>query len=574
MQDKEIQDKASKWLKAPFDQETRKQVQYLMEHDDAELKESFYKELEFGTGGLRGLMGVGTNRMNIYTVGMATQGLANYLKKSFEVNDTIKVAIAHDSRNNSRLFAETTAAVLSANGIHVYLFNELRPTPMLSYAVREFKCQSGIVITASHNPKEYNGYKVYWNDGGQLVPPHDKNVIEEVRKVSIDGINYSKNDSLIEGVGFDFDKQYIAKVKSLSFQNYSANNGNDLSIVYTSIHGTGITVIPKVLEDFGFNNVHVLKSQAEPDGNFPTVIYPNPEEREALSLAIEKAKEIDADVIFGTDPDTDRVGMVVKHNNEYQILNGNQAGSLLVYYLLEQWKANNKLNGKQFVAKTIVTTDLIERIALGYNVDCYSTLTGFKYIADLIRIHEGSKEFIGGGEESYGYLVGDFVRDKDAVISTAILSEVAAWAKQQNKTLIDLLQDIYRQYGIFKEELISVTKKGISGAEEIQKIMDNFRADTPESIAEVKVLEYRDYQLGRIHNLANGVNTEITLPKSNVVQFLLEDGSLITARPSGTEPKIKFYLSVNDVLSEDDNFEEKDQTLKHRLDKLKQFLSH
>lgn len=571
MNDTAILDKAKQWTTSIFDTETQQQVQALISNNPNELKECFYKDLEFGTGGLRGIMGVGTNRMNVYTVGLATQGLANYLKQNS--SDNLSVAIAHDSRNNSRLFAEKSAAILSANGITVYLFDALRPTPMLSYAVRHFGCNAGIVITASHNPKEYNGYKVYWNDGGQLIPPHDKNVIAEVRKVAVSDIKFNENKSLIKNIGADFDKIYIDELKKLSCQRYFENNGSNLKIVYTSIHGTGITVIPEALNQFGFNQVTVVDEQIEPNGNFPTVVYPNPEEKEALSIAIKKAEAIDADIVFGTDPDTDRVGLVVKHNGNFEILNGNQAGTLLVYFLLNKWQKEEKLAGKEFVAKTIVTTQLIDKIAESYNTTCFNTLTGFKYIAELIKEHEGKLKFIGGGEESYGYLVGDAVRDKDAVISTLILTEVAAWAKEQDKTLIDILTDIYLEFGYYKEHLISITKKGISGAEEIAAMMEKFRNNSPKTINNSNVLEVRDYKTGKVINLKTGNITETGLPASNVIQFVLEDGSYITARPSGTEPKIKFYISVNQPLESVDKFNKVSKELNLKIENLTKFFS-
>jgi phosphoglucomutase len=572
MNQKELISRANIWTTEVFDAVTQKTAKNMIENNHEELQECFYKDLEFGTGGLRGIMGVGTNRINIYTVGLATQGLANYVKQSFKGEHT-SIAIAHDSRNNSRLFAEKSAEILSANGIKVYLFDSLRPTPMLSFAVRHYGCNAGIVITASHNPREYNGYKVYWDDGGQLVPPHDKNVITEVRKVSVADINFNANKTLIETVGEDFDQIYINKLKTLSCQQYFENEGSDLKIVFTSIHGTGITVVPEALSQFGFKAVTIVEEQAKPNGDFPTVVYPNPEEREALSIAIEKAKSIDADIVFGTDPDADRVGMVVKHKGEFEILNGNQAGTLLVYFLLKKWKEDGKLKGKEFIAKTIVTSQLIDKVSAGFNTKCFNTLTGFKYIAELIKEHEGKLQFIGGGEESYGYLAGDFVRDKDAVISTLLLSEVAAWSKEQNKTLIDILKEIYLAFGFYKEHLISITKKGISGAEEIAAMMEKFRTNTPETINNIKVVELRDYKLNTIKDITSGTISPTGLPSSNVIQFSLQDGSLITARPSGTEPKIKFYISVNSKLDSIEDYDIVNKELTTKIEQLSEFLS-
>jgi phosphoglucomutase len=555
-----IIEKATKWTQAPFDIDTQNTVQQLINSQESELDESFYKDLEFGTGGLRGIMGVGTNRINKYTIGQTTQGLANYIKQSFPGKE-LKVAIAHDSRNNSRFFSETAASVLSANGIKVFLFEDLRPTPELSFAVRELGCNAGIVITASHNPKEYNGYKVYWNDGGQLVPPHDNGVIQEVRKVEFNNIQFDEQNSNVEIIGEELDNKYLDRVASLSF-----NKSADLKIVFTSIHGTGITLVPKALAKVGFTYVSTVKEQDTPDGNFPTVDSPNPEERSALKLAIKKAIAVDADVVLGTDPDADRVGMVAKHNEEFVILNGNQSATLLVYYMLSQWKEAGKLDGKQFIAKTIVTTSLLDEIAESFGVTCVNTLTGFKYIAEEIRNQEGKMQFITGGEESYGYLAGDFVRDKDAVISTVLLCEVAAWAKQQGKSCIDLLSEIYTQFGMYRENLISVTKKGKSGAEDIAAMMQSFRNNPPAALGGSRVSVLMDYQESTSTNLSNNTSEAIKLPKSNVLQFLLDDGSKITARPSGTEPKIKFYFSLKAELSSADEYNAVAQSLDARID--------
>ncbi|WP_224997291.1 phospho-sugar mutase [Cesiribacter sp. SM1] len=544
----EVKDKAQAWLSSPaVDEQSKLQIrQWLDSNNENELTEAFYKDLEFGTGGLRGIMGVGSNRMNKYTVGLATQGLANYLKKCFP-DQQVKVAIAHDSRNNSRFFAETTADVFSANGIQVYLFESLRPTPELSFAIRHLGCQSGVVLTASHNPKEYNGYKAYWNDGAQLVPPHDKNVITEVGKLKdISEVNFNKNQQLISLIGKEVDEAYISKVVGLSVSPEAIKAQSDLKIVFTPIHGTGITLVPQVLQRMGFQNVHVVQEQAEPNGNFPTVEYPNPEEAEALSLALKKAKELDADILMGTDPDADRVGIAIKNNaGEWQLLNGNQTGALLIYYMLEAWKEKGKLNGRQYIVKTIVTTDLIDTMAEEYGVDCYNTLTGFKYIAGVIRELEGKKEFIAGGEESYGYLISDFVRDKDAVASCAMIAEMAAWAKNSGKGLYELLQEMYKRFGYYQESLVSVTKPGKSGAEEIQKMMSELRENPPQEVGGSPLAKIMDYEQGICWKPNEGEEERLDFPRSNVLQFLTEDGSKISARPSGTEPKIKFYVSVN-----------------------------
>ncbi|EMR03449.1 phospho-sugar mutase [Cesiribacter andamanensis] len=544
----EIKEKAKKWLNSPaVDADTKQQIQqWLDTNNEAELTEAFYKDLEFGTGGLRGIMGVGSNRMNKYTLGLATQGLANYLKKCYP-NQPIKVAIAHDSRNNSRFFAETTADIFSANGIQVYLFEELRPTPLLSFAIRYLGCQSGVVLTASHNPKEYNGYKAYWSDGAQLVPPHDKNVILEVNKLTdISEVNFQKNPQYISLIGKEVDEAYMREVLKLSVSPEAIRAQSDLKIVFTPIHGTGITLVPEVLRRMGFGQVHVVQEQAEPNGNFPTVEYPNPEEAEALSLGLKKARELDADLLMGTDPDADRVGIAIKNKaGEWQLLNGNQTGALLLYYLLEAWKEKGKLNGRQYIVKTIVTTDLIDRMAEHYGVDCYNTLTGFKYIAGVLRELEGKQEFIAGGEESYGYLISDFVRDKDAVASCAMIAEMAAWARHNGKGLWELLQEMYQRFGYYQEILISVTKPGKSGAEEIQKMMQELRQDPPLQIAGSPLKQLMDYELGVCRHPQENREDPLDFPRSNVLQFLTEDGSKISARPSGTEPKIKFYVSVN-----------------------------
>jgi len=563
-----VRDRARAWLSESYDEETRKQVKYMLEEDETELIEAFYKDLEFGTGGLRGIMGAGTNRMNIYTVGMATQGLCNYLMAQFNKLDQIKVAIAHDSRNNSRLFSETAAGIFSANGMKVFLFESLRPTPELSFAIRHFNCHSGIVITASHNPKEYNGFKAYWDDGGQIISPHDKNIIDEVQKIkSIDEVKFDGPKKNIEIIGEAFDKLYLEKVKTLSLSPKIIERNSDLKIVYTPIHGTGVRLVPASLNEFGFKNIYHVPEQDIPDGNFPTVKSPNPEESAALSMAIEKAKSVNADLVMGTDPDADRVGIAVrKPDGKFILLNGNQTATLLIHYLLSQWSAKGKLTGREYIVKTIVTTDLLNEIAEDFKVDHFDVLTGFKYIADLIKKHEGKKVFIAGGEESYGYMVGEFVRDKDAVISCSMIAEVAAWAADQGKSLYELLLDIYVKYRLYKEQLINIVKKGKAGAEEIRNIMDNFRYKPPETINDSPVMLIHDYLKQQTYDLISHLRYEITLPKSNVLQFILEDGSKISMRPSGTEPKIKFYFSVKEELKDRADFDTVDALLQERID--------
>jgi phosphoglucomutase len=555
--DKEVREKALEWLSSNIDQSSKQDIERMLEAEDqTELIDSFYKDLEFGTGGLRGIMGTGSNRMNKYTIGKATQGLSNYLLRAFP-DQQISVAIAHDSRNNSDLFAEITASVFSANGIKVYFFTELRPTPELSFAIRELGCQSGVVLTASHNPKEYNGYKAYWDDGAQVTPPHDVNIIDEVNAIaSIDDIKFDKNPDLIEEIGDAIDEKYLAEVKKLSLSPNVIHKQKNLKIVFSPIHGTGITLVPEILSRFGFENVHVVKEQATPDGNFPTVVYPNPEEAEAMSLALKQAKSIDADLIMATDPDADRVGIGAKNKHgDYQLINGNQAAAMLVYYMLKVWSEQEKLDGRQFVIKTIVTTDLIMDIARRFAVESYETLTGFKYIAAIIKALEGKKKFIVGGEESYGYLVGDFVRDKDAISSCAMLAEMTAWAKNQGMGVFDLLIEIYKEFGFYKESLLSITRKGKTGAEEIQEMMKNLRANPPKTIQGSPVIDLFDYQSSESTNLATGEKKPLDFPKSNVLQFTTEDGTKVSARPSGTEPKIKFYFSVKAPLASADEYD-------------------
>lgn len=562
-----IVEKAKLWLGESYDQQTRDAVKNMLENDPAELVECFYRDLEFGTGGLRGIMGPGTNRMNKYTVGAATQGLANYLLKSFSGLQEISIAIACDSRNNSQFFARITAEVMAANGIKVFLFDSLRPTPELSFAVRHLGCQGGVMVTASHNPKEYNGYKVYWNDGGQLVPPHDKNVITEVQKISsVNEIKFTGNQDKIVTIGNEVDEVYLNNLAGLSLSPEVIARQKDLKIVYSPIHGTGYKLVPEVLKRFGFVNVLSVEEQSVPDGNFTTVHSPNPEEKAAMHLALELAKKTDADLIMATDPDADRVGIGVKDlNGDFVLLNGNQAASLLIYYLIKKWKTNGKLQGKEFIAKTIVTSELLKDIAESHGVESFDVLTGFKYIAEIIRKYEGEKTFIGGGEESYGYLVGDFVRDKDAVASCAMLAETAAWAKDQGMSMFEMLVNIYHEYGFYLEDLISITKKGKSGAEEIQKMMENYRTTPPKEINGIKVVKVKDYKSGKETDLINGGQKDIDLPKSDVLQFFLEGGSKITVRPSGTEPKIKFYFGVKGKLENKADFEKVNSLMREEL---------
>ncbi|QHS59833.1 phospho-sugar mutase [Chitinophaga agri] len=560
-----IESKVSQWLNGQFDADTVAAVKKLQQENPDELADAFYRSLEFGTGGLRGIMGVGTNRMNKYTVGMATQGFANYLKQAF--TGEIKLAIAHDSRNNSRYFAEVAANVLAANGIKVYLFESLRPTPELSFTIRHLGCQGGIVLTASHNPKEYNGYKAYWNDGAQLVPPHDKNVIREVEKIaSIDEVKWSGGEANIIPIGKDVDEAYLQVLKSLSIQPDVIKAQHDLKIVYTPIHGTGITLVPEILKRYGFTNVHVVEEQSTPDGNFPTVVYPNPEESEAMSIGLKKAKELDAAILLGTDPDSDRVGIAVKDlKGEWVLLNGNQTAVLLFNYIIEGRRQKGLAGDTDYVCKTVVTSDLIDVFAARNNVSCYNVLTGFKWIADLIRKKEGKEKFICGGEESYGYMIGDSVRDKDAIASVALICEMAAYALSQGRSLYEQLIDIYVKYGYYKENLISITKKGMKGAEEIADMMRGYRENPPSTINGSKVVTLYDYELQQVKDLKTGDIKPIDLPKSNVLQFLLEDGSKISARPSGTEPKIKFYFSVNQPLENAAGFDAATRALDERV---------
>ena len=547
--DAAIQDKVNTWLKGNFDQTTKDDIKRLQSESPKELEESFYRNLEFGTGGLRGIMGVGTNRMNKYTVGMSTQGFANYMKQ--QLKGEIKVAIAHDCRNNSRFFAETVANVFAANGIKVFLFESLRPTPELSFAVRHLGCQGGVVCTASHNPKEYNGYKAYWNDGGQLVPPHDKDVIKEVDKIgSVDEVKWNGGEANITLIGKEVDDKFMDMVKGLSVYPDVIAKQHDLKIVYTPIHGSGITLVPEVLKRFGFTNVTIVAEQAVPDGNFPTVVYPNPEEAEAMNIGLKKAIELNADILLGTDPDADRVGIAIKdHKGKWVLMNGNQTAVLACNYMIEARKAKGIAQPNDMVIKTIVTTELIDAIAKGNGIACYNVLTGFKWIAELIKEKEGKENYIVGGEESYGLMIGSQIRDKDAVSAVALLSEMAAYEKNKGRSLYDKLIDLYVQYGFYKENLISITKKGMDGQKQIAEMMEGYRSNPPTTINGVAVAQLLDYELSTAKDLQTGKTTDIKLPKSNVLQFILADGSKISARPSGTEPKIKFYFSVNTKLN-------------------------
>ncbi len=570
--EKYIIEKAKYWLSSDFDNETKQKVKKLLNKNDNNLIESFYKDLEFGTGGLRGIMGVGTNKMNKYTVGLAAQGFCNYIKKTAK-NKNHKIAIAYDSRNNSKYFAQISADIFSANNFIVYLFSDLRPTPELSFAVRHLSCNGGIVITASHNPKEYNGFKAYWNDGAQLISPHDKNVISEVKKLKIKDINFSAKKELINIIGEDIDNIYLDKIKSLSLSPNQIKNQRNIKIVYTPLHGTGITLVPKALKNLGFKNVNIVKEQAITDGNFPTVESPNPEEKSALEMAIKYAENINADLVLATDPDADRVGIAIKDkNNKFILLNGNQTGTIIINYILSRWKENNKLTGKEYIVKTIVTTDLLTKIAHSYNVDIFNVLTGFKYIADIIKKNENKKTFIAGGEESYGYLAGDFVRDKDAIISCSLIAEAFAFYADKNKTILDVLTDIYKTYGFYKETLISLVKKGKTGTEEIKKIMDKLRNNPPEKINNHNIIKIYDYQKSIKLDLKNNKSTKITLPKSNVLQFITSDDTKISIRPSGTEPKIKFYISVNTKLKNINEFDDVNNNLNNKIENIKKEL--
>jgi phosphoglucomutase len=564
--DKIILEKAQQWLTPTFDEETRTQVQSMIDNDPDTLTEAFYKELEFGTGGMRGIMGAGTNRINKYTLGAATQGLANYLKRNFQ--DQISVAIAYDVRNNSDLFAKVVSGVLAANGIKVYLFDSFRPTPELSFAVRHLKCQSGIVLTASHNPPEYNGYKVYWEDGSQIVPPHDKGIIDEVKNVKFEDIKFGSSDSeLVEIIGEEVDKAFVDACVANGKFNQEVND--DFKLVFTPIHGTSHVGVIPTLEKAGYKNVFTVKEQMEPSGMFPTVKSPNPEEPEALEMATKLAEEIGADMVIGTDPDGDRIGIAVRDlNNNMKLLNGNQANTLLTVYLLDRWKEQGKLTGSEFIGSTIVTSDIFHEIAALYGIECKVGLTGFKWIADMIRKAEGKQAFVGGGEESFGFMVGDFVRDKDSVTSTLLAAEVASWAKSKGSSFFKELLEVYTQTGLYKEYLVALVKKGMSGADEIAQMMVDFRENTPKTLDGSRVVRVEDYDSSISRNLLTNVDTKIEIPKSNVLILYTEDGSKIAARPSGTEPKIKFYVSVKGKMENINDFETREQELDAKIQRI------
>ena len=564
-----IEEKINSWLQGPYDEATKVIIREMQVTQPDELADSFYRNLEFGTGGLRGIMGVGSNRINKYTIGMATQGFSNYLKKTYG-DAPVSVAIAHDSRNNSRFFAETTAHVFAANGIQVYLFESLRPTPELSFAIRQLHCKAGVVCTASHNPKEYNGYKAYWNDGGQLVPPHDVNVIKEVEAIqSISEVKFSGGEHLIQLIGKEMDEAYLQMVKSLSVYPEVIAQQADLKIVYTPIHGTGIQLVPDVLKLYGFTQVTIVQEQATPDGNFPTVHYPNPEESETMQMGLQKAKELDADILLGTDPDADRVGIGVKDNHgNWILMNGNQTAVLAFSYLMEARKAKGIATPDDMVITTIVTTEMINRVAEQNGVTCLNVLTGFKWIAEKIKELEGKKNYVIGGEESFGLMIGSLIRDKDAVSAVALLCEMAAYEKSKGKTLFEKLIELYIQYGFYYESLISITKKGMNGQKEIAEMMETYRLQPPALLAGSPVVSLLDYQLQQATDLVTGEKTSIQLPKSNVLQFITADGSKISARPSGTEPKIKFYFSVQAPLSKKEDFERVQVQLKDKISQI------
>ncbi len=558
---------ANSWLEGNYDTQTKESIRDLMENNPDELSDSFYRNLEFGTGGLRGVIGVGTNRMNKYTVGMATQGLANYIKKAFPGEKEYRAAISFDNRQKSDFFAQVTADVLSANGFKVFLFDELRPTPELSFAVRHLKCHTGVMITASHNPKEYNGYKAYWSDGAQMIPPHDKNVIAEVEKIKVEEVKFKGVKKNIQLIGAEIDDAYLAEVEKLSLSPGSNKRQSELGIVYTPLHGAGVKLVPAALERYGFENVFRVYQQDINDPTFPTLHSPNPEEPAALQMAIEKARKVDADLVMATDPDADRVGVAVKDlNDHYVLLNGNQTAAILTYYLLNLWHKKGKITGSEYIVKTIVTSELLMDIANKYGVECYDVLTGFKWIAEIIRNNEGKKTFIGGGEESYGFMIGDFIRDKDAVSSCAMLAEIAAWAANQRKTFLELLIDIYLEFGFYKESLISITKKGKTGAEEIQKMMENFRKTPPKQINKSDVVLIKDYLTGKAFDLRTKTESKIDLPASNVLQFFTADGTKISMRPSGTEPKIKFYFGVKGQLKDRSDYEAMNKQLDEKIE--------
>ncbi|HMT96308.1 MAG TPA: phospho-sugar mutase [Ferruginibacter sp.] len=564
----EIKKKVDQWLQGNYDDETKNALKKLMAENENEVNDAFYKNLEFGTGGLRGIMGVGTNRMNKYTVGMATQGYANYLKQCFGNN--VSVVIGHDSRNNSRSFAEITAHVFAANDIKVYLFESLRPTPEISFAIRELKCQGGVVCTASHNPKEYNGYKAYWDDGAQMVPPHDKNVISEVEKIiNVEDVKWSGNSENIQLIGKAMDEKYLAMVKSLSIYPEVCKAQKDLKIVYTPIHGSGIMLVPQALAQLGFTNVNIVEEQSKPDGNFPTVQYPNPEERETMSIGLKKAEELDADILLGTDPDADRVGIGLKNNEgKWVLLNGNQTALLAFAYIIEARKAKGIAQPNDMVIKTIVTTYMIDEVARKNEISCYNVLTGFKWISSMIRAKEGKENYVVGGEESFGLMIGNQIRDKDSVSAVALICEMVAYERNKGRSIFDKLIELYVEYGFYKESLVNIVKKGMDGAKEIAQMMEDYRKNPPKSFNGANVEQLLDYELQQGKNLLTGETWKIDLPKSNVLQFVLADGTRVSARPSGTEPKIKFYFSVNTALNNAADFKQTEKILDDKLDAL------
>lgn len=565
----EIRKRAESWLAEEFDKDTRNEVKRILDGDEKELIESFYKDLEFGTGGLRGIMGAGTNRVNRYTLGLATQGLANYIIKSFP-EEKCSVAIGHDCRNNSRLFAEITAEIFSANGIYVYMFDDLRPTPELSFVIRELGCKSGVIITASHNPPEYNGYKAYWDDGGQVTTPHDRNIINEIRSLSISDIKFTPDKELIEILNRSMDEKFIEAGTQYSLNPGIIKKYSDIPIVFTPIHGTAVYHVPCSLRAFGFSNIINVPEQDVIDGNFPTVVSPNPEEPAAFEMAIAKAKETNAELVMATDPDGDRLGAAVKDlDGEYVLLNGNQTGVLLTWYIISQMKLKGLLNEKHYIIKTIVTSQLLDDIAAANNVRCYNVFTGFKYFASQIKeLEKNGLKYIGGGEESFGYLPGDYVRDKDSLTSCSLLAEVATYAKSLGKTVYELLIDIYAEYGLYRERLIYIVRKGVDGAAEIEALMKAYRENPPEKINNSKIVRIDDYLSGWGKDLISGAINDLGHEKSNVLQFFLEDGSKISVRPSGTEPKIKFYFSVKDKLDNPDRFKQTGAQLEDRIDSI------
>ena len=570
----QCEEKARQWLSPAFDEETRSAVEAMINNDDkADLIESFYKDLEFGTGGLRGIMGAGSNRMNIYTVGMATQGFANYLKINFKDKDQISVVVCHDCRNNSRLFAETVANIFSANGIKVYLFDDLRPTPECSFAIRHLKGQAGVNITASHNPREYNGYKAYWDDGAQVLAPHDKGIIDEVNKVKVEDVKFEGNKALIQIIGEDVDKVYLEQVKTISIDPQVIKNQHDLKIVYTPLHGAGRVMIPRALASWGFDNVHCVKEQMVKDGNFPTVDRPNPEIAEALTLGLRDAKALDADILMASDPDADRVGMACKNSDgEWVLINGNQTCLIFLWYIITNRQAVGKMKPTDFIVKTIVTTEVIRKIAEKQHVEMRDCYTGFKWIAREIALSEGKQQYIGGGEESYGFLAEDFVRDKDAVSACALLAEICAYAKDHGKTLYDILMDIYMEYGYSHEFTINVERPGKSGADEIQQMMKNFRSNPPKELGGSVIDVYKDFQSLEITK-ADGSKEKMDMPDtSNVLQWFCTDGTKVSVRPSGTEPKIKFYLEIKDTMNSASDFPACEQRAAVKIEAIKKSL--